>query len=1039
MKNKIITIFLILTMLVSGLAAYSAETGAVMMSESFDSGFGSLTKGGDATVGKNKSDTVAILNSTGDLTYTPKASDTGWDDSLRTTYRMKMSDWNASGDIMLLFRIKSQGGSQTYISYYTKNGFSLQRLYPSGAGVNLSGYTGAVSADSSQWHDITTECITNSDGTNIIRVYFDGEKKLEVHDTDTNAIPSNGGFMVRNYLKTPVYIDSIVTESVVVKNETYAPDAPAPDTIGTDYEEDSAALRLLGIMDNFEENMFRGDYIMTRSEFVQCVISLLGYEEVVKNTTQTCSFTDVSGELAGCIAIAEALGIVNGYNSQIFGPDNVMTFNEAAKMLVCALGYNIGDIKYPSGYIAKASEIGLLQGIGSYDTSRGTMARLLINALDIPVNRIYEYGGGGAYKIKKGETVLEQRGIITGKGVVTDNGITNYTSASTLPDDNICINHEQMRVGITSAKDYFGYDVEYYAVEKDGLYELIYVRPSVRNLVYTVSSENIDGKTTLDTFYYFEGDKTKKLSISKICNYIVNGIAKPGAQPVDLKPADGYVTLIDADSDDVIDTMLITRFITVVADYFAASSKTVYNKIPGGTNLVLDDEEKTVEIYKNDEKTEFGGLKAGDVIKAAVSEGEEYVFAIASAEKISGVLTGIDAEFLTIGNQKFELSANLVNPVLTLGAVYSASLDYEGKIAYIDFDSGKSEIYGYMRNAGPVDGMEESFEVEIFTSVGEWVIFRLAEKIRFNNTPVNDDVFISDSSISSGGVIIPQLIAYRANEDNVISVIKTGIDNPASDELMDKTELTKCQYKLPNKSFNSTYFLHNTIIFSVPETEKANDDLYRVTNYSYLTTDRVYANATLYNTEENCPEAVVIEENITYSSSPAGACSVIAISDIVNTLNSDGDSAILIKGYYNNAYIEYYVAPGLDVSSLARGDGIQFTLNAKGEIINFKHCSNADSLAYGDIGGFDSSPRYITGKVCKIYPSAKRFVVNIDGTDTVSSASIWAECSSTTPKCYMYDSETKKTSLATFDDIETGCEIFLRMEREWLYDIIIYK
>ena len=32
-----------------------------------------------------------------------------------------------------------------------------------------------------------------------------------------------------------------------------------------------------------------------------------------------------------------------------------------------------------------------------------------------------------------------------------------------------------------------------------------------------------------------------------------------------------------------------------------------------------------------------------------------------------------------------------------------------------------------------------------------------------------------------------------------------------------------------------------------------------------------------------------------------------------------------------------------------------------------------------------------------------------------------------------------KASLGTVDDIEEGCDIFLRMDREWIYDIVVYR
>lgn len=1038
MKNKFTAVFLILMMTLGTIGAYAAGTGTVLQTENFDSGYGSLTKSGDVSVGKHKNETVAILNEKGDLTYAPKASDTGWDDSLRTTYRIKMSDWTATTDPMLIIRIKSQANTQTYISYYSSNGFNLQRLYPSGAGKTLAPNSGPVSADASQWHEITTECVVNSDGTNTVRIYFDGDKQLEVHDEDTADIPSRGGFMIRNYYKTPVYISDITTESVVVTTETYEPDDPAPDAVGTAYEEDSALLRLLGIMDNYDNNMFRGDYVMTRSEFLKCIINMLGYGDVAANMKQKSGFDDVPDELAGYVSLAEGLGIINGYDSRSFGPNNAMTFDEAVKMLVCALGYGIGDIAYPVGYISKAGENGFLKGIRSYDATRGTMARLLVNALDVPVNRIYEYKGG-SYTLEKGESVLEQKNIITDTGIVTDNGISSFIGMSNLSDGYVCIDHNKMRVGNTSVKKYFGYSVDYYAIEKDDVYEIIYARAADENNVIKVASEDIAPGTDLSYFKYFDNEKEKKTKISKICNFIKNGVAKPGASAADLQPTDGYVTLIDNDGDDTADVIFVYDFVTVVADSFAESTKTVYNKIRGGINIVLDDEDADADIYKNGSKIEFSGLKAGDVIKAAISENGKYTYAVASADKVVGTVTSSDTEYITVDDESYKFSGNITNPTIDLGAVYSVSLDYEGRAAYFEYNSGQNRVYGYLRKAAAKDGMEATAEIEIFAANGEWRVYTLADKIRLNGRSVSGIGFLSTSEMldAETGTIKPQLVAYKVNGKGLISEINTGKTDTADDSELNMREVSSAKYKFPNKSFNSTYFISNAVLFSIPTEDTDNDDAYRVTNYTYLINDKVYNTVYVYGIKDNVAEACVIEENMV-GATPYGGCSVIAIDKIINALKPNGDTGMLIQGYYNNAYGEWFVENGLDISSLEKGDGIQFTLNAKNEIANFICRTDESNLAYSD-NGFDTSPRFITGRVCKVYPAAKRFQVNLSDSTEVSDSSIWAECSATTPKCYIYNRKTGKMSLASFDDIETGCDIFLRMEREWLYDIIIYK
>ena len=90
--------------------------------------------------------------------------------------------------------------------------------------------------------------------------------------------------MFGNWMKdNKVYLDSVTVQPIIIKNETSNPDDPAPDAVGTAYEEDATLLRLLGIMDNYTDKLFKGDFIMTREEFVKCVVSLLGYAEMAKS------------------------------------------------------------------------------------------------------------------------------------------------------------------------------------------------------------------------------------------------------------------------------------------------------------------------------------------------------------------------------------------------------------------------------------------------------------------------------------------------------------------------------------------------------------------------------------------------------------------------------------------------------------------------------------------------------------------------------------------------------------------------------------
>ena len=93
-------------------------------------------------------------------------------------------------------------------------------------------------------------------------------------------------------------------------------------------------------------------------------------------------------------------------------------------------------------------------------------------------------------------------------------------------------------------------------------------------------------------------------------------------------------------------------------------------------------------------------------------------------------------------------------------------------------------------------------------------------------------------------------------------------------------------------------------------------------------------------------------------------------------------------------------------------------------------------MTYKDDGGFYSNTRKVIGKVCRSYPT-----LNLDGTTELKDDTIWGECSRIASNIYVYDRSLRnsKASLGTVDDIEKGCDIFLRMDREWIYDIVVYK
>ncbi len=172
----------------------------------------------------------------------------------------------------------------------------------------------------------------------------------------------------------------------------------AADTIYPDVELDDPCLEAvtalydMGIMEGDELGNFNPDNNISREEFAAVICRMLGMDEEARAITDT-AFTDVAEGHWSCgyVALAAQLGIVSGYGNGIFKPQNPVTVQEAAKMLVCAWGYGddavaAGD--WPDGYISVARELGIMEhipaGSETQAASRASVARMTFAMIDTP-------------------------------------------------------------------------------------------------------------------------------------------------------------------------------------------------------------------------------------------------------------------------------------------------------------------------------------------------------------------------------------------------------------------------------------------------------------------------------------------------------------------------------------------------------------------------------------------------------------------------------------------------------------------------------
>lgn len=145
---------------------------------------------------------------------------------------------------------------------------------------------------------------------------------------------------------------------------------------------------------------------VTRAEMAKMLVLMLG----LTPSGTSAEFSDVASDhwAYSFVSQAAAFGIINGMGDGTFLPDENVTYQQAIKMVVCALGYSVVAERkggYPHGYVMTAMDLGLTPSKASMTekADRGEIMIMLQKALDVPLMVVTEYEGNTAYTILDGK------------------------------------------------------------------------------------------------------------------------------------------------------------------------------------------------------------------------------------------------------------------------------------------------------------------------------------------------------------------------------------------------------------------------------------------------------------------------------------------------------------------------------------------------------------------------------------------------------------------------------------------------------------
>lgn len=180
-------------------------------------------------------------------------------------------------------------------------------------------------------------------------------------------------------------------------------------------KEAAETLRDYKILEGYPDGTFHPEGEITRAEMAAVVVRMLGMSQAAESAgTVFSKYSDVPQKhwANGYIILASAQEILHGNPDGSFSPDGKVTYEQAVKMLICALGYGqkFNDIPdaYPVSYLAQANEAGITRntsGATDLPITRGTAAKLAYNALSAPMLVMTTIGlpSGGTFAVMNGE------------------------------------------------------------------------------------------------------------------------------------------------------------------------------------------------------------------------------------------------------------------------------------------------------------------------------------------------------------------------------------------------------------------------------------------------------------------------------------------------------------------------------------------------------------------------------------------------------------------------------------------------------------
>lgn len=741
------------------------------------------------------------------------------------------------------------------------------------------------------------------------------------------------------------------------------PFAPAYGEENTGAEQKAAEkLVMLGMTRSYipKSTISRGEFVSVLAKVITSDATVYGSDSYFLDVPPEHKYADEINKMA-------AYGAVTGDGNKQFHPDDNITLEQAAVMLVRFLGYHIhAENKggYASGYTAQAVSLGLMKGVpvSSGAISRGNAYVMISNALEAGLFVQTGMGANAEYKADKTKTLLsEYMQVYHIKGVLWAVGNFSLLPDKSARENELIAGDKTIRTTAEQAwiwQDKVGAYVTAYYREDADIFSLVGIIESQSSSARESLVIDIDDITDISdtTIFYRENDKNKKISFQKSSYVMYNNRAAEVFDLDTLFDKSGMVTLSDPTGSgyNVIKIKVYDEYVVrgvALEQGIISDNYHICSPLPE-----LTDEDSYYIHDEKGKKLEIGDIAPWNVLSVAVSQDESYREIVVSTQSAMGTVEAVDAEReITMSGRVYKLSKaydKYTGKDLRPGQSVRVYFNAAGEIAASDTQNTDDFLPGVLVYAGfDTEEALPAAKIRVFAADSRFYTYDLklnsSDKFRCNGnlldlselerlfrTPFDYDS-AEEGELNSEITMAP--IRYRLDDDGTVSAME--YDCPGNDE--NKVGMRKLNrglsgnltYKRTVRSFGGQVTIASDAVVFVCPADRNDEKDFSVQSITYFTNDTAYnlANMAIMATSRDSFEGAIVMRKRTLSAIGDSSNLGVVVKSY-DTVNDDGENVQLIRLLEGGTEKDMTVKSGLHFAC-SRGDAVRFQVNGTGEIV----------------------------------------------------------------------------------------------------------